>query len=441
MTARRQLHLNLNFMNAGSYTSAWRWPESRPDDFINPDFFIRIARTAERGAFDAIFLADNPVVPEGIEFRPFQSLEPTLVLATIAAATSRIGLIATASTSYNDPYNIARRFLTLDHLSRGRGGWNIVTTAETRTGANFGQPQQLAHADRYEKAIEFADVVTSLWDDWESRAFVGDQEAGRLLDMSAIHATGHQGKYFSVAGPMNVPRSPQGRPVVVQAGGSDAGLRLAARHAELVFSVAHKLEDAQAFSARLADAQRAEGRTAPIVICPGLVVIIGDTEEAAKRREKELWETTPIQYGLLRLAATLQVDPSMLELDRPLPDDLPFPADHRQTFFKETVALARNNGYTVRQLIKAQGGGGTQHRVIVGTPEQIAADMAEWFDSGAIGGFNIMPDVTASGLELFVDEVVPLLRRRAIFRNEYETETLRDHLGLPEPEPARRSEA
>lgn len=445
MGHKRQLHLNLNFMNAGSYTSAWRWPESDPRDFLTADYFVRQAQLAERGTFDAIFLADNPGLPEGIESRPFQSLEPTVVLATIAAATRHIGLIATASTSYNEPYNIARRFASLDHLSGGRAGWNIVTTAEPRTGANFGRAEQTPHAVRYEKAIEFADVVSALWDSWEEDAFIGDQEAGRLIDLGRIHRTDHKGTYFSVAGPLNVPRTPQGRPVFVQAGGSDHGMELAARHADLVFSVAYTLQDAITFSdklkGRLRQAERPEDA---IVICPGLVVIIGGTEQEARRREQELWETTPIEYGLHRLAEKLQLDPSILKLDEPLPEDIPFPTDHRQTFFKETVSLARRDNLTVRQLIKAQGGGGTAHRVVVGTPEQIAAGIEEWFLSGAIGGFNIMPDVTVSGLAAFVEEVVPILRRRGIFRTSYEGTTLREHLGLaipgnrfsPVPEPA-----
>ncbi|MGI4813796.1 MAG: LLM class flavin-dependent oxidoreductase [Janthinobacterium lividum] len=434
MTERRQLHLNLNFMNAGSYSSAWRWPESQPRDFLNADYFVRQAQVAERGTFDAIFLADNPVLPEGNAFRPFQSLEPTVVLATIAAKTSHIGLIATASTSYNDPYNVARRFASLDHLSGGRVGWNIVTTAEPRTGANFGQEGQTSHAVRYDKAIEFADVVSALWDSWEDAAFIGDQQSGRFIDERLIHNINHRGEYFSVAGPLNVPRTPQGRPIFVQAGGSDHGMQLAARHADLVFSVAHTLEDAIGFSQRLGQQLSSVGRRAEdVVICPGLVVIIGGTEQEAKQRERDLWETTPIEYGLLRLAATLQVDPERLSLDEHLPDDLPFPTDHRQTFFKEAVNLARRDNLTVRQLIKAQGGGGTAHRIVVGTPEQIAAGIEQWFLSGAIGGFNVMPDVTASGLPAFVDEVVPILRRRGIFRSSYEGRTLRENLGLATP--------
>lgn len=430
----RQLHLNLNFMNAGSYSSAWRRPESEPTDFIDPAFLVRQAQLAERGTFDAVFLADNPVLPDRPDLRPYQALEPTLVLAVMAAATTRIGLIATLSTTYNEPYNVARRFASLDHLSGGRSGWNIVTTADTATARNFGLDSVLPHDERYARAGEFADVVTALWDSWEPGALIGDKEQGRFIDGGRIHPIGHKGRYFSVQGALNVPTSPQGRPIIVQAGGSGDGQDLAARHADLVFSVAHNLAEAQEFSASLRGRVRRAGRSpGDVVICPGLVTILGGTEAEAKRREQELWESVPIEYGLARLARTLNVDPARLKLDEALPADIAFPENHSQTFFKGTVDLARRDRLTVRDLVKAQGGGGTQHRLAVGTPEQVADGIADWFLSGAIDGFNIMPDVTPSGLEAFVEEVVPLLRRRGIFRTAYSGRTLRDHLGLAPP--------
>ncbi|WP_395453784.1 LLM class flavin-dependent oxidoreductase (plasmid) [Azospirillum melinis] len=434
MSPPRQLHLNLNFMNAGSYSSAWRRPESEAADFIDPAFLVRQAQLAERGTFDAVFLADNPALPDRPDLRPYQALEPTIVLAAMAAATTHIGLIATLSTTYNEPYNVARRFASLDHVSGGRSGWNIVTTAETGTARNFGLDEVLPHDQRYARAVEFADVVTALWDSWEPGALVGDKESGRFIDGSRIHPINHRGRFFAVQGALNVPPSPQGRPVIVQAGGSGDGQDLAARHADLVFSVAHSLEEARSFADGLRARLLRAGRTpADVVICPGLVTILGSTEAEAKRRERELWESVPIDYGLARLARTLNVDPGRLKLDEPLPADIPFPENHSQTFFKGTVTLAQRNGLTVRDLVKAQGGGGTQHRLAVGTPEQVADGIEAWFRSGAVDGFNIMPDVTASGLEVFVEEVVPLLRKRGIFREAYSGRTLRDHLGLPPP--------
>lgn len=433
MTEPKQLHLNLNFLNAGTFASAWRWPTSTPRDFADVQFYVRTAQLAERGGFDSVFLADFPALSDRPEYRPFQSLEPTITLATIAAATRHIGLIATASSTYNEPYNIARRFASLDHASGGRAGLNIVTTADAQAGRNFGVAQAPAHRTRYERASEFADVVKALWDSWEDDAFVGDKPSARFVDTSKVHPIRHKGDHFSVEGPLNVPRPPQGRPIVVQAGGSDDGMDFAARHADAVFSVAHALPDAIDYARDLRSRAAAYGRSPDeILIFPGLVTVIGSTEEEARRREQELWDLVPIEYGLGRLAGILHVAPDSLKLDEPLPDGLVMPADGMQTFFKGALTLAERGRLTVRQLIRAQGGG-TGHRIVVGTPEQIADGIEEWFGSGAVAGFNIMPDVIVSGLEAFVDHVVPLLRDRGIFRREYSGTTLRDHFGLRRP--------
>lgn len=433
MTNPRQLHLNLNFLNAGTFASAWRWPASNPADYADVQFYVRVAQLAERGTFDSVFLADFPALSDRPEYRPFQSLEPTITLATIAAATRHIGLIATASSTYNEPYNIARRFASLDHASGGRAGLNIVTTADRQAGLNFGISKPPAHHVRYERAAEFADVVKALWDSWEDDAFVGDKVSARFLDTAKIHPIRHAGRHFSVEGALNVPRPPQGRPIVVQAGGSDDGKDFAARHADAVFSVAHALPDAIDYAHDLRARAVTLGRGPDdILIFPGLVTVIGSTEEEARRREQALWDLVPIDYGLGRLAGILQVDPQSLALDEPLPDNLVLPVDGMQTFFKGALTLAERGRLTVRQLIRAQGGG-TGHRIVVGTPEQIAANIDEWFASGAIAGFNVMPDVIVSGLEAFVDHVVPLLRQRGIFRSDYSGTTLRDHFGLARP--------
>lgn len=433
MTNRRQLHLNLNFLNAGTFASAWRWPASNPADFADVNFYVRIAQLAEKATFDAIFLADVPSLSDRPEYRPFNALEPTITLATIAAQTARIGLIATASSSYNEPYNVARRFASLDHASGGRAGLNVVTTADPATAANFGAGKQLSHGARYARATEFADIVKTLWDSWEDDALVGDKAAARLVDPTKLHPAGRRGEHFTVLGALNVPRPPQGRPVVVQAGGSEDGKRLAAEHADAVFSVAHALDDAKAYAQDLRGRLPAFGRKpSDILIFPGLVTVIGGTEAEAKRREQELWELVPIEYGIARLAGILQVDPSRLKLDEPLPSDLKLPADGMQTFFKGALTLAERGGLTVRQLIRAQGGG-TGHRIIVGTPEQIADDIERWFLSGAVDGFNVMPDVIADGFPAFAEQVVPLLRARGLFRSAYDGATLRDHFGLARP--------
>ncbi len=436
--SQRQLHLNVNLLHSGVYASAWRLPDSDPGAFFDVGHYINVAKIAERGKFDAIFLADTPAVTDRIDLRPFLSMEPTIVLASVAAATTHIGLIATASTTYNEPYNIARRFATLDHASHGRVGWNAVTTADAAAGRNFGLPQVLEHKVRYDRAKEFVEIVQALWDSWEDDAFVGDKATARFVDTSRVHPIRHRGTYYNVEGPLNVPRSPQGRPVTVQAGGSSDGRDLAAAQAEAVFTLSQSVEDGVAYARDLRARAVAYGRPSDsIVILPGLATVIGGTEAEAKRRQDELWDLVPVQYSLSRLAGTLQVSPDLLELDKPLPD-LPVPVNANQTMFHGTVNIARKGNLTVRELLKALGGG-VGHRIIVGTPEQIADDIATWFAAGAADGFNLMPDVLPSGLGAFVDEVVPLLQKRGIFRHDYEGTTLREHLGLARP-PSRYSD-
>jgi FMN-dependent oxidoreductase (nitrilotriacetate monooxygenase family) len=430
--SKRQLHLNVNLLHSGVYASAWRLPDSDPAACFDVQHYVNVAKIAERGKFDAIFLADTPAITDRIDLRPFQAMEPTIVLATVAASTTHVGLIATASTTYNEPYNIARRFATLDHASRGRVGWNAVTTADSSASRNFGLSNVLEHSLRYERAKEFAEVVHALWDSWDDDAFVGDKESARFVDTSKVHAIEHRGKHYSVAGSLTVPRSPQGRPVTVQAGGSSDGRDLAAAQADAVFTLSQSIDDGVAYARDLRARALAYGRPSEsIVILPGLATVIGSTEAEAKRRQDELWDLVPIQYSLSRLAGTLQVSPDILELDKQLPD-LALPPNANQTMFKGTVAMARKDNLTVRQLLKALGGG-VGHRIIVGTPETIADDIEAWFRAGAADGFNLMPDVLPTGLAVFVDEVVPLLQKRGIFRREYEGKTLRDHFGLPRP--------
>ncbi|MBR1222159.1 LLM class flavin-dependent oxidoreductase [Bradyrhizobium sp. U87765 SZCCT0131] len=431
--AARQLHLNVNLLHSGVYPSAWRQPESNPGAFYDVQHYVQVAQVAERGKLDAIFLADTPAVTDRIDYRPFLSMEPTIVLASVAAATRHVGLIATASTSYNEPYNIARRFATLDHASGGRSGWNVVTTAEPSVGRNFGQAGAFEHKARYDRAREFTEVVHALWDSWEDDAFVGDKATARFVDTAKVHAIRHRGPHFAVEGPLNVPRSPQGRPITVQAGGSSDGRDLAAATADAVFTLAQTVDDGVAYARDLRSRARAHGRPDDaIVILPGLATVIGGTEAEAKRRQDELWELVPIEYSLARLAGTLQIAPEQLELDKPLPDPLPLPPNANHTMFQGTVALARRGNLTVRQLLRALGGG-VGHRIIVGTPEQIADDIETWFRAGAADGFNLMPDVLPTGLATFVDEIVPILQRRGLFRRDYEGPTLRDHFGLQRP--------
>lgn len=429
----RQLHLNVNILSSGFYGSAWRAPASDPHAFADIKHYVRVAQIAERGTLDAVFLADIPAINGRPEYAPFLALEPTIVLTAIAAATENIGVIGTASTTYNEPYNIARRFLTLDHVSGGRAAWNVVTTADPAASRNFGSDNVVAHKTRYERAAEFTEIVKALWDSWEDDAFVGDKSAGRFIDTSRVHPVNHVGRHFSVAGPLQLPRSRQGRPVVIQAGGSDDGRDLAARHAEAIFSVAQTIEDGIGYARDVRARARQFGRAPDeIVFLPGLTTVIGSTEAEAKRREQELWDLVPLENSLARLAGLLQIDRERLNLDEPLPADLPLPADGSQTFFQATVNVAKSNRLTIRQLLRRLGGS-TGHRVLVGAPPAIADSIEEWFRAGAADGFNLMPDVLPDGLEIFVDEVVPELRRRGLFRSEYKGRTLREHFGLARP--------
>ncbi|TXM65320.1 LLM class flavin-dependent oxidoreductase [Methylobacterium sp. WL12] len=429
----RQLHLNVNLLHSGVYPSAWRLPDSRPGAFVDIDHFVRVAEIAERGKLDAIFLADTPAIADRIDHRPFNALEPTVVLAAVAAATGHVGLVATASTTYNEPYNLARGFASLDLVSRGRAGWNVVTTADAAAGRNFGFAGASDHGARYARAREFTDLVHALWDSWEDDAFLGDKASGRFVDAAKVHAVNHRGAHYSVAGPLTVPRSPQGRPVTFQAGGSEDGRELAAATADAVFSLAQTIEDGAAYSRDLrARAARYGRRPDALVVLPGLATVIGSTEAEARRRQDELWDLVPVEYSLARLAGTLRIDPGRLDLDEPLPDPLPLPPDANHTMFLGTVALARRDSLTVRQLLRALGGG-VGHRIVAGTPEVIADDIEAWFRAGAADGFNLMPDVLPEGLDTFVDAVVPILQRRGLFRRDYAGTTLRDHLGLERP--------
>jgi FMN-dependent oxidoreductase (nitrilotriacetate monooxygenase family) len=349
--------------------------------------------------------------------------------------TERIGLIATASTTYNEPYHIARKFASLDHISGGRAGWNIVTSAGEDEADNFGITRP-AHADRYARASEFLDVVTKLWDSWDDDAILGDRGTGTYADTTKIHAIEHAGEHFRVRGPLNTARPPQGHPLLVQAGSSEDGKRFAARYAEAVFTAQQTLRDAQEFYADLKGRLPAHGRSHDeLLILPGISPIIGSTEREALRLEKELEDLIVPAYGVAQVSKMLGVDLTGHPLDEPLPE-LPGVTEGQQSRVKLVLDLARRGDLTLRELI-GRLAGGRGHRVVAGTPERIADQIQEWFASGAADGFNVMPPILPGGLEDFVDHVVPELQVRGLFRYEYEGRTLRGNLGLRRPAPAR----
>ncbi|KAF1042395.1 LLM class flavin-dependent oxidoreductase [Xylophilus sp.] len=430
---RRELHLNVNALNSGFHGAAWRASWSNPAAFLDMNHFLEIAKTAERGTFDAVFMADIPVMAGVPRFRPYQALEPTLVLAAMAVVTNRIGLIATASTTFNDPYNLARRLLSLDHMSQGRCGWNVVTTADASAARNFGYKQQPPHHERYVRADAFTRVVKKLWDSWEDGAFVGDKSTGIFIDTDRVHDIAHKDEFYSVQGSLSLPRSVQGYPVLLQAGGSDDGRDLAAKHADAIFSIAQTIDEGVEFTTDIRRRAVGFGRTDPILVMPGLSTLIGSDESEVKRREDELWGLFPETSALDRLTVLFRIDVDRLELDKPLPNDIVTPPNGDRTFSGATLSAARRDNLTVRQLIRRLGGS-TGHRFLVGTPRTIADDIEAWFLAGAADGFNLMPDVLPDGLSVFVDEVVPILRAKGIFRTHYEGRTLRDHFGLSIPQ-------
>ncbi|MGW7527699.1 LLM class flavin-dependent oxidoreductase [Streptomyces sp. NPDC054783] len=432
----RQLHLNAFLMNTGHHEASWRLPESDPYAHVDLQHYVRLARIAERGTFDSLFLADGPQLWGNLAQRPAGALEPLTLLTALATATEHIGLIATASTSYNSPYNLARKFASLDIISGGRAGWNIVTTAGAEAARNFGLDAEPAHAERYARAAEFLDVALKLWDSWEDDAIVADKAAGVWGDDSKIHPPRHQGTYFSVAGALNVPRTPQGYPLLVQAGSSEDGKAFAARYAEAVFTAQQTLTDAQAFYADLKSRTSRAGRDPEhIRVLPGIVPVLGSTEAEARAAEQLLEDHIVYDHGVDRLESLLQLPQGTLELDAPLPAGLPpeSAVEGAKSRYTLVVELARREKLTVRQLI-GRLGGGRGHLTFAGTPEQVADQIETWFTQGAADGFNIMPAVLPSGLDAFVEHVVPLLRARGLFRHEYGPHrTLRERYGLPRP--------
>ncbi|WP_328354423.1 LLM class flavin-dependent oxidoreductase [Mycobacterium sp. NBC_00419] len=430
----RQLHLGVNVLSDGMHPAAWQYPGADPNWFTDLSFWTNLARISERGTLDALFLADSPSLfqdPTQPLVAPPLALDPLVLLSALASATTHLGLIATVSTSFEEPYNVARRFASLDHLSGGRVAWNVVTSSDPYAWNNFGGGAQPDRGQRYRRAAEFIDVVRALWDSWDDDAVLADKSTGAFSRPGAIHTIDHRGEFFSVDGPLTLPRPPQGHPVLFQAGGSSGGLDLAARYADGVFAAQASLPDALGNADELRSRTATYGRPRDAVrIMPGLSFVLGSTEAEARRRNDELNELAG-ERRLAHLAGQLSVDPSELSWDKPLPQwllDGAVTDTGSQGARDIVVNLARREHLTVRELLDRVI---TWHRLVVGGPEQIADAIEEWFVAGAVDGFNLMPDVFPSGLELFVDHVIPILRERGLFRREYTTSTLRGHLGLP----------
>ena len=429
----RQLHLNLFIQSRGHHEASWRHPLASPLPLTDIRFYQDVARRAEKGLFDSIFLADQLALGDDVAHAGRTWLEPITTLGALACSTGRIGLIATASTTYTEPYNLARQYASLDHISGGRVGWNIVTSWLASAARNYGGDSQVSHADRYARGEEFMAVVKALWDSWSDDAIVDDRATGQYARPEAIAPIDHTGDFYKVAGPLNVPRGPQGRPVFVQAGSSETGRRFAARHAEAVFTAQMEKATAQAFYADLKKLASAEGRALDqVLILPGLSPLIAPTEQEAQRLSRELNDLTDPEVGRKRLSGRFGgFDFSHKPLS---PEDFPDPGtvEAARSRTEVIVGLVRREKPTLRQLL-AYLAGARGHYTTAGTPEQIADLIEDWFNDGAADGFNVMPPIFPAMLDVFVDEVIPLLQRRGLFRTEYTGETLRDHYGLVRP--------
>jgi FMN-dependent oxidoreductase (nitrilotriacetate monooxygenase family) len=425
--SQRQLRLGAFLLRNGHHVAAWRHPQA---DLESTPFALykRLAQTAERACFDAVFFADSLALTGN-----GAALEPLTLLSALAAVTERIGLIGTATTTYNEPYHVARKFASLDSISGGRAGWNLVTSDHAGEAANFGRDAHVEHASRYVRAREFHEVVTGLWDSWDEDAYLNDKAGGVLFDPSRLHALQHRGTHFSVAGPLNVARSPQSRPVVVQAGGSEAGRALAAATAEVIFTAQPALASAQAFYRDLKGRLPAFGRSPDsLKVMPGLFAVVGRSEAEAQDKFGLLQQLVRPQDGLALLGRMIgNFDLSSYPLDGPLPD-LPLTNDGQRSRQQLLTELAQGENLSIRELyLRIAGGRG--HFTVIGTAQTIADQMQEWFEQEAADGFNVMPPWLPGGLDDFAELVVPELQRRGLFRTRYEGSTLRDHLGLQRP--------
>jgi alkanesulfonate monooxygenase len=432
------MKLGLFFEGVGHHVAAWRDPGVDPHARQSLPHYVEIARTAERGKFDLLFTADTNATfgPDDVETwsrtLAASRLEPLTLLGALAAVTERIGLVATATTTYYEPYHVARFFASLDQLSQGRAGWNLVTSLAAAEAYQFSRDAHAAHADRYARAREFVQVVLGLWDSWEEGAVVADKAAGLYFDPAKLHLLHHKGEHFSVRGPLTVHRSPQGHPVIVHAGQSEDGRDLAARHAEVIFAVQQEKESAHAFYADIKARAARYGRDPDHVkIMPGVMTVVGRSRAEAEDKYERLQALIHPAIGVKLLSSFIGMDVSGYPLDGPLPDLPASNSEHGRQ--KVILDLARRENLTIRQLYKRVAGQ-RAHRTVIGTPADIADAFEDWFTGGAADGFNILPLTFPEGLNDLVDFVLPELRRRGLFRSEYEGKTLRENLGLPKPE-------
>ncbi|MFC7679306.1 LLM class flavin-dependent oxidoreductase [Paenibacillus sp. GCM10028914] len=432
-----QMHLGAFIYYTGHHHAGWRHPDSAVEQLFDIELYKKLAETAERGKFDILFFADLLYVHvQQVEQSVSGMLDPMTLLPALSMVTQKIGLAATVSTTYNEPYNVARKFASLDFISGGRSAWNIVTSQLDVEARNYGKEKHPEHGLRYEMAREFVDVATRLWDSWEDDALVLNREQGRFADSTKVKSVDYKGQWHSTGGPLNVPRPPQGYPVLIQAGSSEPGQDFAAEYGEVIFTAQTSLDAAKAFYDSLKSKLSKYGRkNEEVKIMPGLSPVIGNTEQEAWRKYYELQALIPESTAVAVLSGFLNYDLSGLSPDQPLPSDIPDPVAASNGMksriqllldlaYKEKLSIAELG----RKVLASRG-----HMQFVGTPEQLADFMQEWYEGYGCDGFNIMAPVLPGGLEEFVDHVIPILQERGLFRKDYTGSTLREHLGLPRP--------
>ncbi|MDK4740358.1 LLM class flavin-dependent oxidoreductase [Rhizobium sp. CNPSo 3464] len=434
----RQIKLGAFLPGGGQHIASWRHPDQPVDGAVNLKFHIELAQAAERGLFDAYFLADGLAIAFGAGIEGGNArvvgFEPVTLFSALAPFTKNIGFIATSSTTYEEPYSVARKFASLDLISGGRAGWNVVTTATEAAAKNFSLDRQPPHAARYKRAAEHVEVVKKLWESFDDDAFIRDSASGVYFDINKVHRTDHRGEHFKVEGPLNVPRSPQGHPVIVQAGQSEDGRGLAAASAEVIFTAHQKLETAQEFYRDIKTRARSFGRDpSHVLVMPGVSPFIGRTESEAREKYEQLTSLIIEEDGLALINALSggELDLRGADLDGPLP---PAPPTEGMKSRQELIRrIADENNFSIRQLYQwiasARG-----HFTIVGSAVQVADTLQEWFENEGADGFNILPPWLPTGLNDFVELVIPELQRRGLFRTAYEGKTLRENLGLPFPQ-------
>lgn len=425
------MHINLFLFGCGHHNAAWRHPDSPVERLGDIRFYEEMAQLAERGKLDAVFLADGHAAVN-LTDGPRWFLEPVTMLTAMARATSRVGLICTVSSTFYTPFHAARLIGSLDHISGGRVGWNVVTSMFDAEARNHGYESMPGHAERYARADEFIEAVLALWDSWDDGAVLNDRH-GLYADPARVRKINHHGKHFLVDGPLTVPRPPQGNPVLIQAGASDEGRALAGKYAEAIYAVAYDLPSAQAYYNSIRESVKAAGRDAPVPILPGLVPYVGSTEAEAKAKQRELDALLPTESSLRQLQTFIDQDCMSWELDAPVPPLPPLEAfKGPKGRYATVLRIIETEQPTVRQLLGRLAAGGG-HCTMVGTPEQIADKMELWYRNGGADGFNLMPPAEPGSVEDFVDHVIPVLQKRGLFRQDYEHTTLRGHFGLPRP--------